>query len=389
MAVNDLKIGIALSGGGVRAAVFHLGVLGRLAEDGLLEKITRISTVSGGTLVTGLIYSIAGNKWPTSDFYLNKCLVQTQHYLTTTDVRRRALFRGGLHPIDLIQRRANLIAKSMQDCWGISASLNDIPLDPRWILNATTYESGKNWRFIPQRRMGDYIVNYIADPNISLTDAMAASAAYPSLIGPLVLDTKDFSWFKFEGQKQITTQPRFKKLHLWDGGVYDNLGVEALFKIQEKHEYQDDYNFLVVSDASNAIQTRKRSIWFWEHARRLMTAAIDQIRSLRSRSLINHFETHDNSGVYFKIGNTGSKILADAGIDNELIDELTKNSLSLKDAEAAEEFKTTLRKLTKAEYDLLYRHGWEVANFTLQARCPNLFQHKEYKGIEPDRVPPL
>ena len=64
MAENDLQIGIALSGGGVRAAVFHLGVLGRLAEDGLLEKITRISTVSGGTLVTGLIYSIAGNKWP-------------------------------------------------------------------------------------------------------------------------------------------------------------------------------------------------------------------------------------------------------------------------------------------------------------------------------------
>ena len=68
MAEGNLKLGIALSGGGVRAAVFHLGVLGRLAEDGLLEKIARISTVSGGTLVTGLVYSVAGNKWPTSDF---------------------------------------------------------------------------------------------------------------------------------------------------------------------------------------------------------------------------------------------------------------------------------------------------------------------------------
>ena len=377
MAENELKIGIALSGGGVRAAVFHLGVLGRLAEDGLLEKITRISTVSGGSLVTGLIYSIAGNKWPTSDFYLNKCLVQTRHYLTKTDIQRQALFRGGSHPIDLIQRRANLIAKSIQDCWGISVSLNDIPLDPRWILNATTYESGKNWRFMPQRRMGDYVVNYIANPNISLTDAMTASAAYPSLIGPLVLDTKDYSWFKFEGQEQITTQPQFKKLHLWDGGVYDNLGVEALFKIQEKHEYQDDYNFLVVSDASNSIEIRKHSTLFWKRAHRLMTAAMDQGRSLRSRTLINHFETHNNSGVYFKIGNTGHKILESVEIDNELIDKLTKNSLSLKDAKSAKDFKTTLRKLTDAEYDLLYRHGWEVANFTLQARCPNLFQHKE------------
>ena len=257
MAVNDLKIGIALSGGGVRAAVFHLGVLGRLAEDGLLEKITRISTVSGGTLVTGLIYSIAGNKWPTSDFYLNKCLVRTRHYLTRTDIQRGALLSGGFRPKDLIHRRAKLISRSMQDCWGVSASLNDIPLEPRWVLNATTYESGKNWRFIPQRRMGDYVVNYVEKPCIPLTDAMAASAAYPSLIGPLVLNTKKFSWFKFEGGKQIPTQPRFKRLHLWDGGVYDNLGVEALFKIQDNDKYQDDCNFLVVSDASNAIETRK------------------------------------------------------------------------------------------------------------------------------------
>ena len=377
MAVNDLKIGIALSGGGVRAAVFHLGVLGRLAEDGLLEKITRISTVSGGTLVTGLIYSIAGNKWPTSGFYLNKCLVRTRHYLTRTDVQRGALFSGGFRPKDLIHRRAKLISRSMQDCWGISGSLNDIPLEPRWVLNATTYESGKNWRFIPQRRMGDYVVNYVEKPCIPLTDAMAASAAYPSLIGPLVLNTKKFSWFKFEGGNQIPTQPRFKRLHLWDGGVYDNLGAEALFKIQDNDKYQDDFNFLVVSDASNAIETRKHPIWFWKRAYRLMIVAMDQVRSLRARTLNNYFETHNSSGVYLKIGNTGRKILAAVGIEKESIDELTKNSLSLKDAEAAEEFKTTLRKLTKAEYDLLYRHGWEVANFTLQARCPNLFQHKE------------
>ena len=377
MAVNDLKIGIALSGGGVRAAVFHLGVLGRLAEDGLLEKITRISTVSGGTLVTGLIYSIAGNKWPTSGFYLNKCLVRTRHYLTRTDIQRGALFSGGFRPKDLIHRRAKLISRSMQDCWGISGSLNDIPLEPRWVLNATTYESGKNWRFIPQRRMGDYVVNYVEKPCIPLTDAMAASAAYPSLIGPLVLNTKKFSWFKFEGGKQIPTQPRFKRLHLWDGGVYDNLGAEALFKIQDNDKYQDDFNFLVVSDASNAIETRKHPIWFWKRAYRLMIVAMDQVRSLRARTLNNYFETHNSSGVYLKIGNTGRTILAAVGIEKESIDELTKNSLSLKDAEAAEEFKTTLRKLTKAEYDLLYRHGWEVANFTLQARCPNLFQHKE------------
>ena len=50
------KIGIALSGGGVRATVFHLGVLARLAEDSLLESISFISSVSGGSLAAGLVY---------------------------------------------------------------------------------------------------------------------------------------------------------------------------------------------------------------------------------------------------------------------------------------------------------------------------------------------
>ena len=42
-----MKIGLALSGGGIRATVFHLGVL---ARQSLLEKITFLSTASGGRL---------------------------------------------------------------------------------------------------------------------------------------------------------------------------------------------------------------------------------------------------------------------------------------------------------------------------------------------------
>ena len=377
MTKNELKIGIALSGGGLRAAVFHLGILGRLAEDGLLEKITRISTVSGGTLVTGLIYSIGKNKWPTSDFFLNKCLDQTRYYLTRKNIQLNAIFRGTRQPIAFIQRRANLISKSIQNCWKISGNLNDIPHQPQWILNATTSESGKNWRFIPQRRMGDYVVNHVEKPNILLADAMAASAAYPGLIGSLALDTRKYNWFEFRRETIEPTQPKFSKLHLWDGGLYENLGVETLFKIGDECPYPDDCNFLLVSDASNPIGLKKHSIRPLKQARRLIAISLDQIRSLRARLLINHFKNHKNSGVYFKIGNTGHKILEDVKTNNKLIDELTRNSLSADAAKSAEDFKTTLRKLTEAEYDLLYQHGWEVANFTLQARCPDIFQHKE------------
>lgn len=52
----DGKLGLALSGGGFRAALFHLGALARLAEVDLLRKVDVISTVSGGSIVGAYYY---------------------------------------------------------------------------------------------------------------------------------------------------------------------------------------------------------------------------------------------------------------------------------------------------------------------------------------------
>ena len=56
MATAEPKLGLALSGGGHRAAFFHVGVLAKLAELGLLRRIEVISTVSGGSIVGALFY---------------------------------------------------------------------------------------------------------------------------------------------------------------------------------------------------------------------------------------------------------------------------------------------------------------------------------------------
>jgi len=50
------KLGLALSGGGSRAAFFHIGVLASMAEVGLLRQVEVISTVSGGSIVGALYY---------------------------------------------------------------------------------------------------------------------------------------------------------------------------------------------------------------------------------------------------------------------------------------------------------------------------------------------
>ena len=53
---SEEKIGLALSGGGFRAAFFHIGVLARLAETGILRRVEVLSTVSGGSIVGALYY---------------------------------------------------------------------------------------------------------------------------------------------------------------------------------------------------------------------------------------------------------------------------------------------------------------------------------------------
>ena len=51
--------------------LFHMGVLRWLAEQKRLEHVQKISTVSGGSLLVGLIFQETGMRWPSSDEYLS------------------------------------------------------------------------------------------------------------------------------------------------------------------------------------------------------------------------------------------------------------------------------------------------------------------------------
>ena len=55
-AATQRRLGLALSGGGFRAAFFHIGVLARMAELGILRRVEVISTVSGGSIIGALYY---------------------------------------------------------------------------------------------------------------------------------------------------------------------------------------------------------------------------------------------------------------------------------------------------------------------------------------------
>lgn len=54
MSSKSFKFGLALSGGGSRAAAFHLGCMRALNDRGILDQVLTLSTVSGGSVIGAL-----------------------------------------------------------------------------------------------------------------------------------------------------------------------------------------------------------------------------------------------------------------------------------------------------------------------------------------------
>ena len=365
-----MKIGLALSGGGVRATVFHLGVLKRIADSPRWQDITFVSTVSGGSLCIALVFEKAGQCWPTAQRFLADCLPEIRKPLTTCDLEGKYKRLVFTRPWLFLQGRASVIAKLMREHWGITSNVSQMPDPPRWEICATCYETGKNWRF-SKKRMGDYLTNYVVAPEFPLAEATAASAAVPGVIGPLRLETAKYRWHKFAkngNEPSIEVKPIASRLTLWDGGVYENLGVEAMFKPQEG--LREEVDFLITSDASRplGIETRRFQWGIPPYLPpfRLIDVATDQVRAFRLRTIIGFLEKNQNAGVVLRMGNTVAGILRSAKMDAPMA-WAGRNLLSDAEVQTAAGLETTLRKLSEQEYDGLFRHGYEVAETTLFA----------------------
>jgi hypothetical protein len=85
-----------LSGGGYRAALFHLGALTRLNELGLLAQLETVGAVAGGSLLAALL--AARVPWPLQGAYRDwpEQLAGPMRTITRRNARARALLRGPL-----------------------------------------------------------------------------------------------------------------------------------------------------------------------------------------------------------------------------------------------------------------------------------------------------
>lgn len=345
--IAESGIALAFSGGGVRAMVFHLGVLRLLAERGELESVHRISTVSGGSLVIGLVFEECGLVWPSSEQFLTSVYPALRNKLTHRSLQLGIAFQL-LKPWNLrfFLSRANLLALELERGWGINQRLSELPAHPEWSINGTTAENGKRFRF-KHNNLGDYLLGYAPSSNYPLSNALAVSAAFPGGIGPLTLDATKLEWKKRPywdaplGSAE-TVDTGFHRIRLYDGGVYDNLGLESLFDAGRglsKHPGEK----IIVSDAGAPLKTGFSCFSFnpWR-LKRVADIMSEQSRALRVRTFINYLQGGSERGAYVYIG-----------------EPLTDDSYC-SSSEFASNFPTTLRRVTETEFDAIAEHGYRV-----------------------------
>jgi len=337
-------IGLCLSGGGYRAMVFHLGAIWRLYEAGLLGALQRISSVSGGSITAGLL----ALKW--KDLSFEPTQLQTDFVpqvvipirsLASETVDKDAVLLGLVLPGRISDRVASAYE---QHLFG-SATLQDLPDSPRFVINATNVQSGALWRFM-KPYMRDYRVGEIRNPTVSLATAVAASSAFPPILSPVEMRLDPDAFTRSSGL-DLHHKPFTNKVVLSDGGVYDNLGLETVWK---------RYDTVLVSDGGGKMQAEEEPKTDWaRHSYRILDLIDNQVRSLRKRQVIDSFTSGIRKGTYWGIRTD----ISNYGLNDAL-------PCSLQRTMELAELPTRLKRLDEGTQERLINWGYAVCDAALR-----------------------
>jgi len=274
------EYGLALSGGGVRALLFHYGALLRINELGHLREIDRISSVSGGSWAAGFLACV----WKRLEWDGTGRATNLEGLLGPMVMRLASL------PLDVPivalgiipgVSPANILARILDRVFFRGMTLQDLPAPgegPRFVFNTTDLATGTDFR-MSRPYMGSYRLGLVRNPTTKVATAAAASAAFPPLISPLVLRLDPDQFEDVPGADLHDRRDLQAKVALVDGGAYDNLALEPI---------TGRCRVLLVSDAGGNLGIAPPS-WKWGlwslQVIRVLEVAVSQAAALRRSTL--------------------------------------------------------------------------------------------------------
>lgn len=293
-------VGLCLSGGGYRAMLFHAGSLWRLLDAGKLGELTRISSVSGGS-ITAAILALA---WETITAEglpaFRREVVDPLRAMARTTIDERSILSGVLLPGSIGQYLSAAYDRHLFQ----GRTLQDLPETPRLIINATNLETGSLFRF-SRREIRDWRIGRIPAPDLPICDAVAASSAFPPVLSPFILDVSPDD-FEPPAGEEISDEAFRSEISLSDGGVYDNLGLQQVWG-RCRTVLVSDAGGRIADDASPPGDWARQSI-------RVMEVIDQQVRNLRLLQVVGSLARGERSGAFW----SARSDIADYGLADAL-----------------------------------------------------------------------
>lgn len=276
------EVALSLSGGGYRAAMFHLGTLSYLhhlkLSDGrcFLDIVNTISTISGGT-ITGLWYMLSVCHHED----LEKSFGKLYHLLIDSNIPKdvyNSFFDKANTNHSLIKEMVSYYDKTFFHgaTFGMIMEEADQGHIHHFSSNGTDFTNGIAFRFQASRKIHNvsdpkfqygFIGNNYHEINreiaskIKLSEILAVSSCFPGGFEPMIYP-KDFSIYDslFDGGQSYSGP----QIPLMDGGIVDNQGIESLLLANSQMTYDNPkairdskfpcHDLIIVSDVSSAKQ---------------------------------------------------------------------------------------------------------------------------------------
>jgi NTE family protein len=339
------RMALCLSGGGFRAALFHLGALRRLNELGVLGRIDTVSSVSGGSILAAHLARTV-QPWPqpgeTFPDWEAKVAMPFRDFVSS-NLRTPALLRR------LWRWTGSAAVEALADLYEKRLTpqrMGDLPERPRFVFCATDMAYGAPWRFA-RDWMGDGRIGYAhTPPDLPVAQAVAASSCFPPAFNPLPFRARPEAFVRAGSAAQDDEWRSLVSsgLTLSDGGLYDNLGLDVVWH---------GHATILMSDGGATFDPSPDRGLFKRLARYLeiqgkegWDARIQRFNAAHGAGL---------RGAYWLVGQASH-----GGYAPDLVDDVVS------------EVRTDLDAFTPAEIQVLENHGYALAQSRLSRFAPDL-----------------
>jgi predicted acylesterase/phospholipase RssA len=255
------KIGLALSGGGFRATLYHLGLVRFLRDAGILPRVTQITSVSGGSIFAAHL-ALNWDRYNGSPHDFDMAAAELLAFVRL-DVRNRIVRRFPLLiPVRWLRRLVGLSNRKLSRIGLLEyhyekylfgdTSLFELPEQPQLHILATNLSEGCLCSFnrnglLMLRREGEHSfhLDHVHVGLATVPMAVTASSAFPGFFPPLELTAADVGARSGEFDRQAYT----------DGGVFDSLGVRMFGSLARSSllasplSREDFFDFHAVAEA--------------------------------------------------------------------------------------------------------------------------------------------